>query len=281
MFRRLLAPVLIVAALGACSKSEAPADTTAPAANAPAPVTPAADAAPAAAATTAAATPATTETPGASNPLAGTAAVDPNAPPPRPGTDFEALQVPQPTFSANDGRIEIAEVFSYMCIHCAEFQPAVDQYKPTLAADAKWVYVPAAFGGPWDQAARAYYSAELLGLADRTHTAVFDAIFVKQKVKTGSAEDFADLYASLGADRARFLATMSSFGVTAKLSRGKQFSMRTGVNATPTIIINGKYKVMNTRDRGIKGMLDTVTWVIAQERAAAAAATAPVPVPAA
>ena len=233
-----------------------------------------ASAAPAAATSVASAAPAEVATPAA--PVAPNP-VDPNAPPPRPGTDYEVLSVPQPTWNAADGKVEVVEVFSYMCHVCAEVQPTVDQYKPHLPADARWSYVPAAFGGPWDQAARAYFASEAMGIADSTHSRVFPAIFVQQKIQKGTAEEFADLYASFGADRARFLDTMSSFGVTAKFNRAKQFALRTGVTGTPTIIVNGKYRVTNTRDRGIRGMLATVDYLIARERAGAPAAAAPTP----
>ena len=281
MLRRLLAPALIAATLGACSQSSQEAAPPAPVApSAPvATTTPAsaatvASAAPAAATSVASAAPAEVATPAA--PVAPNP-VDPNAPPPRPGTDYEVLSVPQPTWNAADGKVEVVEVFSYMCHVCAEVQPTVDQYKPHLPADARWSYVPAAFGGPWDQAARAYFASEAMGIADSTHSRVFPAIFVQQKIQKGTAEEFADLYASFGADRARFLDTMSSFGVTAKFNRAKQFALRTGVTGTPTIIVNGKYRVTNTRDRGIRGMLATVDYLIARERAGAPAAAAPTP----
>ena len=284
MLRRLLAPALIAATLGACSQSSqevappapvAPSAPSAPAATTtPASAATVASAAPAAATSVASAAPAEVATPAAPvtpNP------VDPNAPPPRLGTDYEVLSVPQPTWNAADGKVEVVEVFSYMCHVCAEVQPTVDQYKPHLPADARWSYVPAAFGGPWDQAARAYFASEAMGIADSTHSRVFPAIFVQQKIQKGTAEEFADLYASFGADRARFLDTMSSFGVTAKFNRAKQFALRTGVTGTPTIIVNGKYRVTNTRDRGIRGMLATVDYLIARERAGAPAAAAPTP----
>ena len=281
MLRRLLAPALIAATLGACSQSSqevappAPGAPSAPVATTtPASAATVASAAPAAATSVASAAPAEVATPAA--PVAPNP-VDPNAPPPRPGTDYEVLSVPQPTWNAADGKVEVVEVFSYMCHVCAEVQPTVDQYKPHLPADARWSYVPAAFGGPWDQAARAYFASEAMGIADSTHSRVFPAIFVQQKIQKGTAEEFADLYASFGADRARFLDTMSSFGVTAKFNRAKQFALRTGVTGTPTIIVNGKYRVTNTRDRGIRGMLATVDYLIARERAGAPAAAAPTP----
>ena len=88
----------------------------------------------------------------------------------------------------------------------------------------------------------------------------------------GSVEDIATMYAKWGVNRDKMLATMNSFGVTAKLARAKQFAQRAGVDGTPTIIINGKYRVPVTPDHGFEGMLTTTNWILARERAANAAA---------
>ena len=186
---------------------------------------------------------------------------------PQRGHDYELLATPQPTWG--QGKIEVAEVFSYRCIHCAEFQPKVNAWKKTMPADVRWEYVPGVFGGTWDTFARAYFAAQLMGVQPRTHDLVFKGVFVDQLVANGTAEEIAAMYAKWGVDKAKFLAAMNSFGVTGKLNRAKQFAMRSGVEGTPTIIINGKYRVSVTPDHGFDGMLTTTNWLIAQERAAA------------
>lgn len=197
---------------------------------------------------------------------------------PRPGIDYEALPTPQPTYA--QGKIEVAEVFSYRCIHCAEFQPSVNAWKKTMPGDVRWEYVPGAFGGSWDDFARAYFAAEILGVQAKTHDAVFKAVFVDQLIKSGTPEEIAGLYGKWGVDSAKFLSTMQSFGVTAKLNRARQFALRTGVNATPTIIVNGKYRVNTTKDRGWNGMLATVNFLVAKERIQRGKAPAAKPKPA-
>ena len=237
MLRRLLVPVLLLFSMSACAQSTAP--TAKPAAK------PAAR-------------------PAAAAPASGV----PAGFVPRPGTDFELITPAQPTWGA--GKIEVAEVFSYRCIHCAEFQPKVNAWKAkSLPADARWEYVPAVFGGTWDTFARAFFAAQLMGIQPKTHDKVFNGVFVEQAAGNGTVEDIAKMYSGWGVDQAKFLATMNSFGVTAKLNRAKQFAMRTGITATPTIIVNGKYRVGVTPDRGFEGMLATTSYLIAQERAAA------------
>jgi thiol:disulfide interchange protein DsbA len=189
---------------------------------------------------------------------------------PQQGHDFEILPTPQPTWG--QGKIEVAEVFSYRCIHCAEFQPKVNAWKQTMPADVRWEYVPGVFGGSWDTFARAFFAAQLLGVQARTHDKVFNSVFVEQAAGNGSAEDIAAMYAKWGVDKAKFLAAMNSFGVTAKLNRAKQFGMRSGIEGTPTLIVNGKYRVSVTPDHGFEGMLSTANWLIAKERATKPAA---------
>lgn len=194
-------------------------------------------------------------------PFAASAQLKPGVP--MPGKDYVVLASPQPTWGV--GGIEVAEVFSYTCIHCANFQPLVNAWKKKLPGDVKFRYVASAFGGVNDNAARAFFAAEALGVQERTHDAIFKAVFIDKKVKTGSLEDFADVYAGLGVDRAKMLAVMNGTTVSAKLNRARQFAVRTGVNGTPMLIVNGKYRITA---RTHEDSLRVAEYLIAKERAA-------------
>lgn len=200
-------------------------------------------------------------------------------PVPRLGTDFEVIAPAQATFGP-PGRIEVADVFGYHCIHCANFQPYVERWKARQPADVRLTYVHAAFGGAVDNLARGFYAAEALGATDRTHAGMFRAFHVERRIRTGSIDEIANVYAGLGLDRTKMLQTMNSFGVTSRVNRAKQFAQRTGVTATPTVIVNGKYRVSATADRGFPGMLQTIDFLVARERAATRPAAAPATRPA-
>ena len=182
----------------------------------------------------------------------------------REGVDFITLPAPQPPYAA--GKIEVAEVFSYACVHCFTFQPMVNKWKKTMAKDVRWEYVPAAFGGPFDQFARAYFAAQLMGVQEKTHDAVFKGVFTDKLVKQGTPEEVADLYARFGVDRAKFLATMAGNDVKAKMAKARDFAMRSGVESTPTLIVNGKYRVLGRTETGFDGMLKTAEFLVQRER---------------
>ena len=98
------------------------------------------------------------------------------------GTDYVEIANGQP-FDTADGRIEIAEVFGYVCPFCASVQPTVSAMHAKLPPDVHMVYVPAAFGAMWDNYAKAYYTAEAMGLVEKTHDAMFRAIHIDKTLK--------------------------------------------------------------------------------------------------
>lgn len=186
---------------------------------------------------------------------------------PQPGRDYAVIE-PAQTITPADGRIEVAEVFSYTCIHCARFEPMLKAWKARQPADVNVVAVPTAFGGAAEAFARAYYAAESMGVLAKTHEAMFDAVHVQQRPFRG-LEDIAAFYGEHGVDKDVFLSTMNSFAVNAKIARARQVVPRWGIEGTPNLVVAGKYRVIGGARPGFEGVLDTAEYLIAQERGAA------------
>src|SRR5664279_3140165 len=155
------------------------------------------------------------------------------------GTHYFRIDPPQPT--ATGDKVEVLEVFSYACPHCAHFQPYAEQIKKSLPAGAVFGYMPAVFNASWEPYARAYYTAESLGVVDQTHQAMFDALHVEHRPMR-TIEDLSSFYAEHGVDKAKFLAASGSFEVESKLSRSQQIVKADGIDGTPSIVIDGKYR---------------------------------------
>ena len=183
------------------------------------------------------------------------------------GEHYDLIPGGQP-FDPLGGKIEVVEAFNYVCPACASFQPLINSWKATLPADVRFTYLPAPFGGNWDPYVRAYYTAEAMGIADRTHDAIFKAIHIDRTLKgergTDSPQDIAKVYAQAGADPAQFASTMASFAVNAKYGRAKQYIADHRINSTPTLIVNGRYRI---KGRSWEELLQNTDRVIAQVRA--------------
>ena len=182
------------------------------------------------------------------------------------GTDYDAIEGGQP-FAPMKDRIEVVEVFGYVCPACFAVQSAISSWEAGLPSDVHFVLVPALFGGPWDTYARAFYAAETLGLVTKTHAALFHAIHVDHTLNgeqgNDSEQDIAKFYAHYTVSETQFINTMHSFGVDARLNHAKEFARRSKIAGTPSLIINGKYLV---KGHSFDDMMRIADHLIARER---------------
>jgi len=207
------------------------------------------------------------------------AAAAAQAPPPVAGTDYIEISNGQP-FATTDGRIEVVEFFGYVCPYCAAVQPTVRAMKAKLPPDVHMIYVPAAFGSMWDTYAKAFYTAETMGLLEKSHDAVYRAIHIDKTLKgergTDTPEEIAAFYANYGADPKQFVSSMQSFAVAAQVNRGKQYMMQAFSNgdspSTPTFLVDGKYRVKGKTPEDVFRVLNQL---IVAARARRAAGTTP------
>lgn len=182
------------------------------------------------------------------------------------GREYTRLDPPAQVRSSGN-QIEVVEVFGYNCVHCAHFAPFVSQWAKEQKPDVKFDLVPAAFGGIWDVYARVYYTALTMGVADITHDALFKALH-EERIPVKNMEDIANFYAEHGVDKAQFLSTIDSFPVNDKIADARQRALAYGVDATPTVIVAGKYKVLAPREGGFPRMLKVIDFLVEKERAA-------------
>lgn len=183
------------------------------------------------------------------------------------GTHYYPIQ-PAQAVTAPKGTVEVLEVFSYACIHCAHFQAKVDAWKKNKPANASFVLLPAAWNPTWEMVARAYYASEALGILDKTHDAFFNAIFI-DKVPFASLQDVASWYTKFGVTEQAFLDAANSFTTNTKIQRSKQMVPRYGVDGTPSIVVAGKYRVTGESAGGYDNVFDVVNFLVAKEAAAA------------
>jgi thiol:disulfide interchange protein DsbA len=130
----------------------------------------------------------------------------------------------------------------------------------------------------WDNYAKAYYTAEAMGLVEKTHDDMFRAIHIDKTLKgergMDTPEEIAAFYQAYGADPKQFVSSMSSFAVAAKVNRARQWilaAFEDGRASTPTFVVNGKYRVTAPT---VDEMFRVLNQLIVAERAKAGAAPA-------
>ena len=180
------------------------------------------------------------------------------------GFEYQPIEPPGPLAGDGDG-IEVAELFWYGCPHCYRFEPLLEAWLARKPRDVRFVRVAVPLNPHWRVHARAYYAAESLGVVERTHAALFDAIH-KEGRRLDTREALADFYAAHGVDREAFLRAFDSFAVELKVRRAAALGEAWGVRSVPTMVVNGRYRITGTTAGGLKEMLDVVDHVVARER---------------
>jgi thiol:disulfide interchange protein DsbA len=178
------------------------------------------------------------------------------------------------------GKIEVAEIFSYGCPYCAQVNPLIQQLKKSLPKNAQLVFVPASFNPSedWPMFQRATCTAQALGIFDRTHDAMFDAVWKTGELaisdpKTNALkrplptiEDAARYYNRIsGIAVDQFLAASKSFAVDVAIRRYDALILAYHVDSTPTLIVNGKYRITGQSAGGMPQMIELAKWLVAKE----------------
>jgi thiol:disulfide interchange protein DsbA len=170
--------------------------------------------------------------------------------------------------ATTSGPMELVEAFSYMCSHCNTFEPYINAWKKRKPENVEFRRIPVVFGrGSWELYARGYVTAEMLKVPEAAHSAMMDRLW-KEKNIMRSMEELADFYSQYGVDKQKFLATSGSFAVETRLMKDQQKIRDYGITGTPSLILNGKYRIAgNAAVPSFDVMLDVVDFLIASESA--------------
>lgn len=178
---------------------------------------------------------------------------------------YEKLASPQPTQNAD--KIEVIEFFWYGCPHCYAFEPLLEKWVKNLPKNVEFIRQPAAFNDLWSKHAKAYFTAEALGVVDKVHADFFDAIQNKNE-KLDNEEDLTKFFVAHGVTASQFQEAYNSFAVDAKLRQSPLMAGRYGITGVPAIIINGKYLTNGTLAGSHEKMIEVMDKLIKQESAA-------------
>jgi thiol:disulfide interchange protein DsbA len=175
---------------------------------------------------------------------------------------YETLSPAQPTH--NPDKIEIIEFFWYGCPHCYDFEPILEKWVKALPKNVEFIRQPAVFSELWGKHAKAYFTAEALGVVDNIHNDFFDALQNK-KQHLETEDDLAKFFVAHGINENEFRTTYNSFLVDTKMRQANTTASRYGITGVPAIIVNGKYKTNGPLAGSHEKMLDVINQLIQKE----------------
>lgn len=188
------------------------------------------------------------------------------------GRHYDLIEPAVPT-RVPAGKVEVVEVFSFACPACNQFEPLMEQIKAALPPEAQVMYVPASWNAAesWPLFQRAFHVAQLLGIEERTHAAMYDAIWksgelavIDPLTRRHAAPQptmglVARFYArTAGVTQQAVLDAAKSIEVDMKMMESDRLVKAYGVGGTPTLIVAGKYRINNSSVRSVGELAELV-----------------------
>ncbi len=180
------------------------------------------------------------------------------------GKDYVVLDKPVPT--STPGKVEVVEVFSYLCPHCYHFDPILTAWMKQQKPDVALVQIHASWSPAMEPYQRGFYTLEALKIKDKAHAAVFDAIHKSQK-EFKDAQAWADFLSAYGVKKEAVLAVYNSEATTKQLARSSELFRSYQISGTPEMVVDGKYRISTRFSGSQEDMLKVVQFLVNKARA--------------
>jgi thiol:disulfide interchange protein DsbA len=180
------------------------------------------------------------------------------------GKDYLKLDRPVPTDS-EAGKIQLIEFFWYSCPHCNAFEPTFAQWVKNAPKDVVVQRMPVAFRDDFAPQQRLYFALEAMGLLEKLHAKVFQAIHV-ERLPLNTDASIVNWIEKQGVDASKFADTAKSFGVASKLKRAVQLQNDFKIEGVPSLGVAGKYYVDGTSAGTMERALQVAESLLVQVR---------------
>lgn len=178
------------------------------------------------------------------------------------GTHYQSIGV---AVSVPEDRVEVIEAFAYPCPACRNFYPMISRWEHEAPEFVDFQRLPVPLQRGWELFALGFYTAEVMGVNhDEAHGAVFKALHEDRK-RINGIEDIADIYSQFNVTAESFVNTAQSFAVDARMRKNRTDVGRFGIRQTPTVIVQGKWRLTPRNFESFDQMLDALDYLVAME----------------
>ena len=158
------------------------------------------------------------------------------------GLEYQVFDPPLAiqTENLSSNQVEVSILFLYACPHCNALDAKLTAWAKQKGKRIVLKRMPAIVGAPWADQARAFYTAEELGILEKAHTALFKSIH-EEGVQYADDQSVMDFFVKQGVKPEDFLAAFRSPEVNEKVSHARVMTVEYGIRGVPAIVVNGKY----------------------------------------
>lgn len=195
-------------------------------------------------------------TSGAGSPVAGDLAVDKH---------YRVLS--QPLQVAGDG-ISVIEFFWYGCPHCRDFEPRIKQWLASAPEDIRFEMKPIVWNDATGLHAAMYYAGLEASDSAALHDALFEQIIDIRKERNldRHIDSVSRLFSQYGVSESQLTERLNSQEILQQVRQAESDMRQAEVSSTPSVLIGGKYLILNNSDVGDKGLFNVMETLIELER---------------
>ena len=180
---------------------------------------------------------------------------------PQLGQEFDAVAQTIPTDDAK--KIEVMEIFWYGCSHCFHMEQPLSAWLKNKPADVSFKRIPGIPNASWAPMAQTYFAMETLGITEKLHSKLFNAIHKEKSLNPTNQKAALDwLVANSGMDRSKVEETFNSFTVNTNMKRAAQIFRSSGATGVPSLVIDGKYITSGTMAGGNAQALQVTNYIV-------------------
>lgn len=164
--------------------------------------------------------------------------------------------------TASGGRIEVLEFFSYGCPHCHDFSEPFERWSRKQPKDVSVRRVPVTFGRPqWVVLGRLFYTIQIMKLP-ALDAAAFAAIHQQGRMLYEDQAVLQWVASQPGVDANKFKEVYFSQEVTNAMKKADAMAISYQVDAVPSIIVGGRYRMLQQRGMSFTDLLANTDAVI-------------------
>ncbi|WP_299808814.1 thiol:disulfide interchange protein DsbA/DsbL [uncultured Shewanella sp.] len=181
------------------------------------------------------------------------------------GVHYRELANPIPA-SSND--ITVTEFFWYGCPHCELFEKPLHQWQQTLADGVVLVQSPAVWNEAMKLHAKVFFIVQQMPDKQKVHAALFEQIIGLREITDLNIQQakLAGFLAGYGLSEQEFNDKLNSADIVSKLKQAMQLMSAAELQGTPTILVNGRYIILNGSANSAEQVMDIASYLVELER---------------
>lgn len=171
----------------------------------------------------------------------------------------------EPLSLLNTNKVEVIAAFSFGCGHCYGLYPSTQEWATSKNKDIEFSYFHAVWNPSMKLYAQTYYTAIELGIENKIHLPLFEAIVINQQKLSNKAE-LAAFFESFGVPKDKFTEVFDSESISKRVTQAEGLTKAFNLASVPEFIVAGKYRVDPMRAGGPKEIFDVIDFLVQKER---------------